>query len=105
MFQAEEAFSIRFEKQGSAWKYNWAFPVHEKTALRENYDQTKITGALIEEEEYPGCPYCGTRGFFYCSCGKLNCWNGRKRIATCNRYSTTGELSAGIDSINITASM
>ena len=82
-----------------------AFPIQEKTALNEDYDKTKITGALIQGEEYPGCPCCGTKGFFYCSCGKLNCWNGKSRIATCNWCGATGELSDGIDSISITGNI
>lgn len=77
----------------------------KKAALNEDYGKTKITGALIQGEEYPGCPYCGTKGFFYCSCGKLNCWNGKSRIATCNWCDATGELSDGIDSISITGNV
>ena len=96
---------IRFERIGRDWKYTWAFPIQEKTALNEDYDKTKITGALIQGEKYPGCPYCGTKGFFCCSCGKLNCWNGKSHIATCNWCGATGELSDGIDSISITGNI
>ena len=101
----KQTYGMRFEQQGRNWVYTWAFPLREKTALREDYDKTKITGALIEGEEFPGCPFCKTKGFFYCGCGKLNCWDGRSRFATCNWCGATGELSNGIDSINITGNI
>lgn len=65
----------------------------------------KLPGVLLQGEEYPSCPHCGAKGFFYCSCGKLNCWNSESRIATCNWCGATGELSDGIESINITGNI
>ena len=103
--RTKKLYGIRFEKSGRDWKYTWAFPIQEKVALNEDYDKTKITGALIQGEEYPGCPHCGAKGFFYCSCGKLNCWSGESHIVTCKWCGTTGELSDGIDSINITSNI
>ena len=103
--QTKKMYGIRFERTGRDWKYTWAFPIQEKTALNEDYDKTRITGDLIQGEEYPVCPHCGAKGFFYCSCGKLNCWNGESRIATCNWCGATGELQDGIDSINITGNI
>lgn len=100
-----KTYGIRFEKDGRDWKYTWAFPINEKSALREDYDKTNITGNLVEGEEYPGCPYCGTKGFFYCGCGKLNCWDTKTRIATCNWCGSRGELTDGIDSINISGNI
>ena len=97
----KKMYGIRFEKQGRNWTYTWAFPIHEKTAIREDYDKTRIVGNLVEGEEYPGCPFCGTKSFFYCQCGKLNCWNGKSHVATCNWCGDSGVLSDGIESINI----
>lgn len=101
----KKTYAIRFEKSGRDWTYTWAFPINEKTAVREDYDKTSIRGRLLEGEEYPGCPFCGTKGFFYCSCGKLNCWNGRSRKATCSWCGNSGELSNGISSINISGNI
>lgn len=98
----KNAYGIRFEKTGTNWTYTWAFPIREKTAVHEHYDKTKITGALIEGEEYPGCPHCGARGFFLCSCGKLNCWDGESQIVTCSWCETTNRLGGCIDSIDTT---
>ncbi|MDO4756279.1 MAG: TerY-C metal binding domain-containing protein [Parabacteroides sp.] len=100
--QTKNLYGIRFEKDGKAWKYTWAFPVKEATASREQYDKTRITGGLIQSPDYPGCPYCGTNGFFHCGCGKLNCWDGKSHHATCNWCGASGELTDGIDSIDIT---
>jgi len=98
----KKAFGIRFEKEKRHWVYTWAFPINEKTAHREQYDATRISGKLVEGTEYPGCPHCGARGFFYCNCGKLNCWDGESWKATCAWCGNTGELTNGIDSISIT---
>lgn len=98
----KKMFGIRFERTAPNWTYTWAFPIQEKTAHNENYDKTRISGAMIEGEEYPGCPYCESKGFFYCGCGKLNCWNGKSRVVTCSWCGNRGRLSCGIDSINIT---
>lgn len=32
-------------------------------ALSEDYDKTKIIGALMRREEYHGCHYCYAKGF------------------------------------------
>jgi hypothetical protein len=103
--QSKKLYGIRFEKEVRDWKYTWAFPLSEKAALKEGFDKTRITGALIEGEEYPGCPYCGSKGFFLCGCGHLNCWNGQGHTATCQWCGASGELTGGIDSINISGNM
>lgn len=99
--QTKKLYGIRFEREGRNWRYTWAFPISESSAFREQYDKTKITGMLIEDSEYPGCPHCGAKGFFHCGCGKLNCWNGKSRMATCNWCGASGTLTDGIDSIDI----
>ena len=103
--QTHQMYGIRFERTGKDWKYTWAFPISEKSATREQYDKTRITGNLSKGEEYPGCPHCGAIGFFHCECGKLNCWEGAGRTATCCWCGMTGELEDGIDSIDITGNI
>lgn len=65
-------YGIRFERTERDWKYTWAFPIQEKTALNEDYDKTRITGALIQGKKISWMPHYGSKGFFYCSCSKLN---------------------------------
>ncbi len=104
--QTKKTYGIRFERTGRDWQYTWAFPITEKTATREDYDKTRITGSLIEGVAYPGCPHCKARGFFHCGCGKLNCWDGRSYHATCNWCGASGELTKnGIDSIDISGNI
>ena len=65
------------------WWRTWAFPIDEKRAHGEGYDTTIVQGNMYHTEEYPGCPYCGTKNFVQCNkCRKLSCWNGETRL-TC----------------------
>ena len=62
------------EQHEKEWVATWAFPIKEASAKRENYDETKIMGAIRFTDEFPGCPYCHTRKFIVCNrCGKLSC--------------------------------
>ena len=39
-----------------------------------------IKSFLLQTAEYPGCPYCGTKGWFYDSnCKKISCYHGGTR--------------------------
>ena len=72
--EGRRAFGVRFEQYENEWKATWAFPIKKEGAeKRENYDQTKLTGQIRWGNDYPGCPYCGGRGFVICDCGGLNC--------------------------------
>ena len=103
--QTKLMYGIRFEREGKAWSYTWAFPINEKSAAREQYDKTKITGSFCKGSEYPGCPHCGAVGFFRCGCGKLNCWNGESLTAECKWCGSRGTLEDGIDSLDITGNI
>lgn len=44
-------------------------------------DLTAVQGNLFYTEEYPGCPFCGTKNFVMCNkCHKISCWNGESRL-------------------------
>lgn len=103
--EKKKLYGIRFEKDNIYWRYTWAFPINENTAKREKFDKTKITGSIVRGEEYPGCPFCGTQGFFLCSCGKLNCLKGQAMVVRCNWCGQSGILSGGIVSIDTTSNM
>lgn len=87
-------YGVRFEKTENGWKYTWAFPVKEAAAKREHYDETKIVGQIFHDNGYPGCPYCGTKDFVVCNCGKLNCHNGSDTHFTCNWCGLSGTLGS-----------
>ena len=82
--KAKRTYGIRIQKmEDGDWHRTWAFPVDEKRACNEHYDETSVQGNLRATEKYPGCPYCGTKGFVQCgSCHKISCWNGESRM-TC----------------------
>ena len=93
-------YGIRFEPQGNDWIMTWAFPLSEKAAAGEKYDRLTISGRFFTGEEYPGCPYCGNRYFFYC-CGHLNCYDGHSKTSTCQWCNWSGELGGNVDRIDI----
>lgn len=43
---------------------NWAFELPEDEAVRENFGEETISGRVVIDPEYPGCPYCGGKGLF-----------------------------------------
>lgn len=80
----QKLFGVRIQQMDDGeWYRTWAFPIEEASAKRERYDATKIMSILPADPEYPGCPYCGSKGSFYDSnCGKLACYRGESSI-TC----------------------
>ena len=82
--KTRQTFGTRIQKMSNGdWLRTWAFPVDDKRANHEGYDQETAQGSLSCTEEFPGCPYCGTKGFVQCNrCGRLTCWNHETRL-TC----------------------
>jgi hypothetical protein rflaF_15811 len=76
---------VRVQKmEDGDWYRTWAFPLKEKTASREGYSQTQIHGSLRKTDDYPGCPHCGSKGFYLCyKCNKVVCWNGIDSNGVC----------------------
>lgn len=77
-----QMYGIRTQKMSDGdWWRTWAFSLDEKRAYNEGYDVTKVQGNLYYTEEYPGCPYCGTKSFVQCNiCRKLSCYNNEVRM-------------------------
>lgn len=92
--EGQRIYGVRFERMGDNWKYTWAFPVKEASAKRENYDKTKIVGKIVPDCDYPGCPFCKTKDFVVCHCGKLSCHNEGVTKFTCNWCGLTGTLGS-----------
>ena len=82
--QNNRIFGSRTEKRGEFWYRTWAFPINEKRAHSEGYDATAIRGYIVDDPEFPGCPYCGCRGWVRCSgCQHLTCYHGETALP-CN---------------------
>lgn len=93
--QTGDGFGIRVENNETMWVANWCFKISNTAAASEGYDRTKISGAIATSKDYPGCPYCGAKGFFQCGkCGKITCWNGETTV-TCKWCGNTGRTSQG----------
>ena len=80
-------------------KFVWTFKVDKGKAHREGYDSKTVTGSVELDPNYPGCPYCGSKKFYICSCGKIVCYHGQ-RIVTCPECGQIGEL-APVNEINL----
>lgn len=92
---SRECFGIRTEKKGGAWHQTWAFKLSPQAASREGYAEEPVSGRIIVDDEYPGCPYCKAMGWFNCGrCGKLTCHNGRESFVTCAWCGNSGNTSA-----------
>lgn len=86
-------YGVRFQRNGSGWKYTWAFEMNESSAKREGYNDTQLMGAIEPDVEYPGCPYCGTSYFVVCGrCQHLNCSVSTSNIFTCEWCGLSGTL-------------
>ena len=92
--KCKEPFGIRVEKkEDGKWHETWAFEITEAAASREKYED-KIAGGVFQlDPEFPGCPYCGSKKWFRCGCGKITCWNGEREVA-CAWCNQKGEIQA-----------
>lgn len=102
--KSKQLYGIRIQQEsGNKWAMTWAFPIDETRAKHEGFDRTKIDADCYPTPEYPGCPNCGSRNYFYCECGKLTCYKDETTIkcAWCGGVfddlvdAGTIELSAG----------
>ena len=78
----------------NAYKFVWAFKIDKDKAKREGYASQRVHGSVELDAEYPGCPYCRTKDFVVCNCGKLNCHNGNGTHFTCNWCGLSGTLGS-----------
>lgn len=80
--QRKKILGVRTQKMNDGdWWRTWSFPIDERRAHNEGYDETKVQGNLYHTSEYPGCPYCGTYNFVQCNrCHKISCWNGEESL-------------------------
>ena len=94
--RSKQLFGIRAEKiREGEWLCNWAFKMSEKTAANEQYGETPVSGRMAFDAEYPGCPYCGTIGWFICGkCGRVTCYSGES-TTTCGWCGNTAPCTVG----------
>jgi len=79
-----QLFGMRAEEfSPEIWSVTWAFPIKDKIAKNEGYDNTKISGFFNFTDTYPGCPHCGAKGSVLCRCGKTTCFDNDTTIGKC----------------------
>lgn len=92
-------YGIRVQKEHDGqWECTWSFPIDERRARNEGYDDTRVQGEIYLGKGYPGCSYCGATGFVGCGkCRKLTCWDGRKKIVCqwCGNEMSADNLRSG----------
>lgn len=88
-------FGITVDKRGNAYAFCWAFKMSKEQAAREGYDKTHVRGAIVYDDDFNGCPYCGSKGFYICNrCGKVVCYDGREMV-TCPNCGTSSGVVPG----------
>lgn len=91
--EAKRPFGITVEKVARRhYRFMWSFKIDREKAHREGYDSHNVIGAVDLDANYPGCPYCGSKQFYICSCGRIVCYHGQK-IVTCPDCGQAGELA------------
>ena len=102
--RSRQGFGIRFEEKGKDhWIADWAFVIQEMLAGGEWYGRGDITGVFEVDAAYPGCPHCRAPSIFQCTCGKVACWDGKRRAVTCPWCGTMIELRDLIGSLSARA--
>lgn len=88
-----QPFGITMEKKADgAWHCLWAFKLSENAASAEGYSNEMVSGRIVTDSDYPGCPYCEAKRWFSCECGKITCLQDASTSATCAWCETSGEL-------------
>ena len=92
----KKLFGMRIERPGAVkdfWVMNWAFRIDENSARNEGFDSERVVGNIDFTNDFPGCPYCGTKGFVVCgNCGRLCCYSDSS-YSTCAWCGSSGEVS------------
>jgi len=81
--ETKKPFGITVDPRGGQYAFVWAFKISPLQAKREGYDKTHVHGAIVYDNDYNGCPYCGANAFYICNrCHKIICYHGQEMV-TC----------------------
>jgi len=82
----QKSFGIRIEQRGRDWVRTWAFPLDERKAAREGYSASSSVTLSGADDDYPGCPHCGSGGIVLCGCEKIGCAGGIRSYTDYEEY-------------------
>ena len=72
-------------------------------AKKEGYEQTHVTGKVMYDKDFNGCPYCGSKKFYICNrCGKVVCYHDQE-VVTCPNCGSSSSLQAA-ENVNLSGS-
>ena len=98
--ETKKPFGITVDRIGKEqYKIVWAFKIDKEKASREGYDTTSVTGAVQIDDEYPGCPHCGSKQFWMCICGHPICYHGQQHLV-CPNCGASGNAQR-IEKVNL----
>ena len=73
-----ESFGVHlvFDRMEERWSVDYAFPLSPFSARKEGQNNGKVLRGRFGRHgpDYPGCPHCGDKVLFKCSCGRLTCF-------------------------------
>lgn len=92
--ETKKPFGITVDSAGSKqYTFERAFKIDRAKAYREGYDEHSVKGSITLSLNYLGCPYCGSKQFYICNCGKIVGYYGQK-VATYRECGITGKLTS-----------
>lgn len=99
--EARRPYGITVDNAGIGhYVFHWAFSIDKDKAHREGYDEKSVSGTVSLDDNYPGCPYCGSKNFLFCgNCGSVICYHGQSKV-TCPKCGFTGEVTS-IENVNL----
>lgn len=82
--ETKKQFGITVDPRGNnTYAFCWGFKIKDDQAKREGYDKTRVRGLVMYENDFNGCPHCGSKHFYICNrCGKVCCYHGEEYM-TC----------------------
>lgn len=98
--ETKKPFAITIDPKGRNLNFVWAFKIDREKAHKERFDTHHVSGAILYDKNFPGCPYCHARDFYICgNCGTVVCWHGQERV-TCPSCGNIGSIQM-VDSIDL----
>jgi len=74
-------FGITVDPRQGKYVFTWSFKLKLEQAKHEGYDKTSVNGEVVYDNDYRGCPYCGSKSFYLCGkCGKIVCYHGQEML-------------------------
>lgn len=62
--KTKEHFGITVDPRNGCYAFTWAFKIKKEQAKKEGYEQTHVTGKVMYDKDFNGCPYCGSKKFY-----------------------------------------